>query len=87
MTEIETFEKQYPELSKEFKEIQQEMYKLFARKQMDYGLNNIALGTGLSISFSNRRKILTKAHKRLHNLLSLCRMKRSASCIKYMTAS
>jgi chaperonin cofactor prefoldin len=31
MTEIETFEKQYPELSKEFKEIQQEMYKLFAR--------------------------------------------------------
>ena len=75
MTEIETFEKQYPELSKEFKEIQQEMYKLFARKQMDYGLNNIALGgdlkkpedkmfalTGLSIR-------LTDKISRLKNLI------------------
>ena len=75
MTEIETFEKQYPELSKEIKEIQQEMYKLFARKQMDYGLNNIALGgdlkkpedkkfalTGLSIR-------LTDKISRLKNLI------------------
>jgi len=50
MTEIETFEKEYPELSKEFKDIQREMYELFARKQMDYGLNNIALGGDLKKS-------------------------------------
>ena len=75
MTDIETFEREYPELSKEFKEIQQEMYKLFARKQMDYGLNNIALGgdlkkpedkkfalTGLSIR-------LTDKISRLRNLV------------------
>ena len=47
MTDIETFEREYPELSQEFKNIQQEMYELFARKQMDYGLSNITLGGDL----------------------------------------
>ena len=28
MTDIETFEREYPELSQEFKNIQQEMYEL-----------------------------------------------------------
>ena len=41
---IKVFEKEYPELSKEFKQIQKEMYEMFAAKHMDYGLNNIALG-------------------------------------------
>ena len=31
-------------ISNEFKKIQKEMYEMFARKHMDYGLNNIALG-------------------------------------------
>ena len=43
-TPIEIFEYEYPELSDEFKQIQKEMYEMFARKHMDYGLNNIALG-------------------------------------------
>ena len=42
---VKIFEKEYPELSEEFKNIQAEMYKMFAAKHMDYGLNNI---------FSNR---------------------------------
>ena len=35
---IEIFEKEYPELSNEFKSIQIEMYEMFAAKHMDYGL-------------------------------------------------
>ena len=41
------FEKSYPELAKEFKNVQQEQYELFSRKMMDYGLGNIALGSTL----------------------------------------
>ena len=41
---VSEFESEYPELSKEFKNIQSEMYEMFAAKHMDYGLNNIALG-------------------------------------------
>ena len=41
------FEKMYPELSKSFKEIQTEQYKLFAQKMLDYGISNIALGSNL----------------------------------------
>ena len=41
---IEVFEHEYPELSDEFKQIQNEMYEMFARKHIDYGLNNISLG-------------------------------------------
>ena len=50
-TEIRTvsdFEKQYPELAFEFKEIQDEQYKLFASKMLDYGLSNISLGSDLN---------------------------------------
>ena len=50
-TEIRTvsdFQKQYPELAFEFKEIQDEQYKLFASKMLDYGLSNISLGSDLN---------------------------------------
>ena len=42
------FELEYPELSEEYKRIGMEMYEMFARKHMDYGLNNIALGGNLT---------------------------------------
>jgi hypothetical protein len=41
------FESTYPTLAKEFQKIQQEQYDLFAGKMMDYGLQNIALGSNL----------------------------------------
>ena len=44
---INDFEKIYPELAKEFKQIQKEQYELFAGKMLDYGLGNIALGSTL----------------------------------------
>jgi len=47
---IKDFEKNYPELAREFQAVQTEQYALFARKMMDYGLQNIALGSDLSTS-------------------------------------
>lgn len=44
---IEQFEKEYPELAKEFKAIQQEQYNITAKKMLDYGIGNIAQGTNL----------------------------------------
>lgn len=44
---ITDFENIYPALAKEFKQIQKEQYELFACKMLDYGLDNIALGSNL----------------------------------------
>ena len=44
---IETFEKTYPTMAEEFKRIQEEQYNLFAVKMLDYGINNISLGSTL----------------------------------------
>ena len=41
-------EEHYPTMTNEFKRIQEEQYKLFCRKQYDYGPMNIAMGTDLS---------------------------------------
>lgn len=45
---INDFESTYPELAKEFKQIQKEQYNLFAGKMMDYGVSNISLGSTLT---------------------------------------
>ena len=44
---VTDFQKTYPELAAEFQQIQKEQYELFASKMMDYGLQNIALGSNL----------------------------------------
>jgi len=44
---VRDFEKTYPTLAQAWKETQDEQYVLFARKMMDYGLSNIALGSTL----------------------------------------
>jgi hypothetical protein len=44
---VTDFEIKYPELAYEFQQIQREQYELFASKMMDYGLQNIALGSTL----------------------------------------
>ena len=41
-------EKIYPETTKEFKKILGEQYELFCRKQLNYGPENISVGTRLS---------------------------------------
>jgi hypothetical protein len=72
---ITLFEKEYPELSKEFKDIQDEMYRMFAAKHMDYGLQNISLGGDLTqendkkFSLTGLAIRLTDKISRLKNLL------------------
>ena len=73
---IELFETEYPELADEFKSIQSEMYEMFARKHLDYGLNNIALGGDLTDEADKKFSLtglcirLTDKISRLKNLLS-----------------
>ena len=44
---VELMEKEWPEMTKEFKKIQREQYELFLHKQHDYGPGNISVGTQL----------------------------------------
>ena len=72
---IVLFEEEYPELAEEFQNIQEEMYEMFARKHMDYGLNNIALGGNLTNQEDKKFSLtglcirLTDKISRLKNLL------------------
>ena len=47
---IEQMEKEWPEMTDEFKKIQREQYELFLHKQHDYGPGNISVGTQLQTS-------------------------------------
>jgi len=69
-SDIKVFEKEYPELSKEFKKIQKEMYEMFARKHMDYGLNNIALGGDIVNNSDDKQFSLTGLCIRLTDKIS-----------------
>ena len=44
---VEQMEKEWPEMTGEFKRLQVEQYELFCRKQHDYGPSNISVGTQL----------------------------------------
>jgi hypothetical protein len=44
---VNFIEKEYPQTAEEFKKIQDEQYRLFCKKQMDYGPKNISVGTEL----------------------------------------
>jgi hypothetical protein len=44
---IKLCEEKYPETTKEFKKILNEQYEIFCRKQLNYGPDNISVGTRL----------------------------------------
>jgi hypothetical protein len=44
---VTQMEKEWPEMTKEFKRLQREQYELFLHKQHDYGPGNISVGTQL----------------------------------------
>jgi len=67
---VRVFEKEYPELSNEFKQIQKEMYEMFARKHLDYGLNNIALGGDIVNNSDDKQFSLTGLCIRLTDKIS-----------------
>ena len=48
MTAINYCEEKYPEMTKAFKDVQQQQYALFCKKQKNYGPNNISVGTSLA---------------------------------------
>ena len=70
---ITIFEEEYPELSNEFQIIQDEMYEMFARKHMDYGLNNIALGGDIVNNSEDKKFSLTGLAIRLTDKISRLR--------------
>ena len=47
LTMIEQMEKDWPNMTQEFKKIQREQYELFLHKQHDYGPGNISVGSQL----------------------------------------
>jgi len=67
---VEIFEHEYPELADEFIQIQKEMYEMFARKHMDYGLNNIALGGDVLNNKDDKKFSLTGLCIRLTDKIS-----------------
>jgi len=44
---IEQLEKEYPTIASGYKQIMKEQYTLFAKKMLDYGVDNISMGTRL----------------------------------------
>ena len=55
---ITYIEKEYPETSKEFRQIQYEQWSTFCKKQMDYGPSNIAMGTSLKTKEDRRLSLI-----------------------------
>ena len=47
---VTLMEKEWPEMTTEFKKLQREQYELFCHKQHDYGPGNISVGTQLVTS-------------------------------------
>jgi len=45
---VKKMEEEIPTIMQEFKRIQEEQYRLFARKQHDYGLKNISFGDDMT---------------------------------------
>ena len=71
---IEFIEKHYPETANEFKKIQTEQYEVFCRKQMDYGPNNIAMGTGLGEAINKKLSttaLVIRINDKVQRLLNL----------------
>ena len=67
------FEEQYPELSEEFQNIQEEQYELFAKKMLDYGLNNITLGGDIVNNSDDKKFSLTGLTIRLTDKINRLR--------------
>ena len=70
---VNVFEKEYPELSEEFKKIQQEQYEMFESKHLDYGLSNIALGGDIVNNEGDKKFSLTGLAIRLTDKVSRLR--------------
>jgi hypothetical protein len=55
---VTELEKNYPEMTKEYKKICDELYDLFCKKQSNYGPTNISLGTKCETELEQKHSIL-----------------------------
>ena len=74
LTPIEFIEKHYPETANEFKQIQEEQYLTFCKKQMDYGPSNISMGTGVGTAVNIKlatTALIIRINDKVQRLLNL----------------
>ena len=73
-TAMDFIEEAYPETAREFKRLQREQYKLFCKKQMDYGPSNISMGTSLLTDDEKRISLvglIVRINDKVQRLLNL----------------
>ena len=73
-TAVNYIEEQYPQTAREFKRLQKEQYKLFCKKQMDYGPSNISMGTSLTTNDEKRLSLvglIVRINDKVQRLLNL----------------
>ena len=71
---IKYIEEEYPETSKEFRQIQYEQWATFCKKQMDYGPSNIAMGTSLRTKEDRRLSLIgpiVRINDKIQRLMNL----------------
>jgi len=71
---VEFIEKHYPETAKNFKQIQDEQYQTFCKKQMDYGPSNISMGTGVGEAINKKLSttaLVIRINDKVQRLLNL----------------
>lgn len=71
---ISKIEKEWPEMTEEFRAIQDEQYKLFCIKQNDYGTGNISMGTMLDNPDDIRLSLtglIVRMNDKINRLLNL----------------
>ncbi len=74
LSAVEFIEKHYPETAKDFKQIQQEQYETFCKKQMDYGPSNISMGTGVGEAVNKKLSttaLVIRINDKIQRLLNL----------------
>lgn len=71
---IDEIETKFPETTKEFRRLQYEDYKIFCKKQKDYGPGNISLGSTLELEEDRRvsqSSIIFRCFDKIQRLMNL----------------
>ena len=73
LSPVEFIEKHYPDTAREFKQIQDEQYETFCKKQMDYGPSNISMGTGVGDAVNKKlaTALTIRINDKVQRLLNL----------------
>lgn len=69
MKPTEQFEQEYPNLSKNIKDILKQQYEIMSSKMLDYGLSNISQGTNLE-TLDEKKFSLTAVFIRMNDKMS-----------------